>query len=98
MWKNLGGEIKAHVTLNNLRIFLFAIMGTFVEPGLPRETQKLTKIDNNEYGFFNEQGDLFLDISEVSKIQKSFQPLYLNRMQFEAKQREIRKQEKLQAS
>jgi MFS-type transporter involved in bile tolerance (Atg22 family) len=38
MWKSLGGEIKAHVTLNNLRIFLFAIMGTFVEPGLPKES------------------------------------------------------------
>jgi len=38
MWKSLGGEAKAHVTLNNLRIFLFALMGTFVEPGLPRES------------------------------------------------------------
>ena len=80
MWRNLGGEAKSHVTLNNLRIFLFALMGTFVEPGLSKESQKLMKIDNNEYGSFNEQGDIFLDISEIPKIQKSFQPLYLNRM------------------
>jgi hypothetical protein len=37
MWKNLGGEVKNHVTLNNLRIFLLAITGTFVEPGLKKE-------------------------------------------------------------
>jgi hypothetical protein len=37
MWKNLGGEVKNHVTLNNLRIFLLSIMGTFVEPGLNKE-------------------------------------------------------------
>jgi hypothetical protein len=37
MWKNLGGETKNHVTLNNLRIFLLAIMGTLVEPGLNKE-------------------------------------------------------------
>lgn len=37
LWKNLGGENKNHVTLNNLRIFLLAIMGTFVEPGLNKD-------------------------------------------------------------
>lgn len=39
MWKNLGGEIRNHITLNNLRIFLLAIMGTYVEPSLNREEQ-----------------------------------------------------------
>ncbi len=34
MWKHLGGEAKNHITLNNLRIFLLAIMGTFIEPGI----------------------------------------------------------------
>jgi hypothetical protein len=34
IWRQLGGEIKQHITLNNLRIFLLAIMGTLVEPGL----------------------------------------------------------------
>ena len=37
MWKTLGGELKKHVTLNNLRIFLLAIMGTFVEPLLNKD-------------------------------------------------------------
>ena len=36
IWRHLGGEVNNHVTLNNLRIFLLAIMGTFVEPGLNR--------------------------------------------------------------
>jgi hypothetical protein len=34
LWKYLGGEIYSHITLNNLRIFLLAIMGTYLEPGL----------------------------------------------------------------
>jgi hypothetical protein len=37
MWRNLGGEARNHVTLNNLRIFLLAIMGTYVEPGLNKD-------------------------------------------------------------
>jgi hypothetical protein len=36
IWKNLGGEAKGHVTLNNVRIFLLAVMGTFTDPGIPR--------------------------------------------------------------
>lgn len=34
IWRILGGEIRNHVTLNNIRIFLLAIMGSFVEPML----------------------------------------------------------------
>lgn len=34
IWKHLGGEEKSHVTLNNVRMFLLAIMGTYVEPSL----------------------------------------------------------------
>jgi len=37
IWKNLAGETKGHVTLNNTRIFLLAVMGTYTEPGLPRD-------------------------------------------------------------
>ena len=37
IWKNLGGDSKGHITLNNLRIFLLAISGTYVEPGLNRD-------------------------------------------------------------
>jgi hypothetical protein len=37
VWKLLGGEEKQHVTLNNLRIFLLAIMSTFIEPALKKE-------------------------------------------------------------
>jgi hypothetical protein len=36
MWKNLAGEAKGPVTLNNVRIFLLAVMGTFTDPGIPR--------------------------------------------------------------
>lgn len=68
MWKSLGGELRNHVTLNNCRIFLLAIMGTLIEPNLRREEQTLTKVYEDCYGQFNEQGDLFLEISEISKI------------------------------
>ena len=80
IWKNLGGESKGHITLNNLRIFLLAISGAFVDPGLNRDEQVLQKIDNNEFGFFNDFGDLFLDFDDIPKIQKLFQSLYINRL------------------
>ena len=41
MWKTLAGEAKGHVTLNNVRIFLLAMMGTYTDPGLPRADQNL---------------------------------------------------------
>ena len=37
VWKVLGGEVRKHVTLNNLRILLLGIMGTFIEPSLNKE-------------------------------------------------------------
>ena len=37
LWRVLGGEVKQHITLNNLRIFLLAIMGTYCEPGIKRD-------------------------------------------------------------
>jgi hypothetical protein len=37
IWKLLGGEIRNHVTLNNIRILLLAIMGTLIEPNLNKE-------------------------------------------------------------
>lgn len=70
IWKNLGGDIRNHVTLNNVRIFLLAVLGTFAEPGLPRNEQTLSKAEDNEYGLFNEFGDLFLEPFEITKIQK----------------------------
>lgn len=72
LWKYLGGELKNHITLNNLRIFLLAIVGTFVEPGLNRADQNLFKIGDNVYGQYNDQGDLFLNVDEIPKIQKEF--------------------------
>ena len=68
LWRHLGGELKSHITLNNLRIFLLAIMGTFVEPGLNKSEQNLFKVPGQVYGSFNDQGDLFLEQIEVSKI------------------------------
>ena len=83
IWKNLAGEVRNHVTLNNVRIFLLAVMGTFTEPGLPKGEQNLAKVDENEYGLFNDFGDLFLDPSDIPKIQKSYHLMYTFRMQFE---------------
>jgi hypothetical protein len=72
IWKNLGGEIRNHVTLNNVRIFLLAVMGTFTDPGIPKGEENLIKVDENEYGIFNDFGDLFLDSNEIPRIQKSY--------------------------
>eukprot|EP00350_Pseudokeronopsis_sp_OXSARD2_P010932 CAMPEP_0170552220 /NCGR_PEP_ID=MMETSP0211-20121228/10138_1 /TAXON_ID=311385 /ORGANISM="Pseudokeronopsis sp., Strain OXSARD2" /LENGTH=143 /DNA_ID=CAMNT_0010859809 /DNA_START=1413 /DNA_END=1844 /DNA_ORIENTATION=+ len=68
IWKVLGGEIKGHVTLNNLRILLLAILGTFIEPALNKDEQVLEKLETDSFGSFNEHGDLFLEIHEISKI------------------------------
>jgi hypothetical protein len=83
IWKNLAGEVRNHVTLNNVRIFLLAVMGTFTEPGLPKGEQNLSKVDENEYGLFNDFGDLFLDPSDIPRIQKSYHLMYTFRMLFE---------------
>ena len=68
IWKILGGQERKHVTLNNLRIFLLSIMGTFIEPALKREEQNLYRLGEEYYGQFNEHGDLFLEVSEISVI------------------------------
>ena len=68
IWKILGGEIRNHVTLNNIRIFLLAIMGSFVEPMLDKNSQNLCKLYECSFGQFNEHGDLFLDTYEIPKI------------------------------
>ena len=47
IWKNLAGEVRNHVTLNNVRIFLLAVMGTFTEPGLPKGEQNLSKVEDD---------------------------------------------------
>ena len=68
----LGGQQRGHITLNNLRMFLLALMGTFVEPILKREEQELHIIEDSSIGQFNKHGDLFLEPSEVPRIQKAF--------------------------
>lgn len=47
-------------------------MGTFVEPILKREEQELHIIEDSSIGQFNKHGDLFLEPSEVPRIQKAF--------------------------
>ena len=94
IWKNLGGEIRSHVTLNNVRIFLLAVMGTFTEPGLAKAEQNLIKVDENEYGHFNDFGDLFLDALEIPRIQKCYHQLYTQRMGYEGVQQKLRRTEK----
>jgi hypothetical protein len=64
IWKQLGGKERSLVTLNNLRIFLFAIMGIFIEPNLNRNDQKLSPIPES-FGMLNEHGDLFLGLNDV---------------------------------
>ena len=54
IWKILGGDIKNHITLNNCRILLLAIMGTYVEPSIIKEEEKLIKIHDKAFGRFNE--------------------------------------------
>lgn len=93
IWQNLGGLAKDQITLNNVRIFLLAVMGTYIEPGLNREEQNLSKLDN-DFGLFNDFGDLFLEPAEIPKIQRLYQPLYTIRMQHEAKQLVLKKRER----
>ncbi len=61
-------------------------MGTFAEPGLPRGEQNLANVDDNEFGMFNDFGDLFLELTDIPKIQKIFQPMYTYRLAFESVQ------------
>jgi len=93
MWQNLGGLAKDQITLNNVRIFLLAVMGTYIEPGLNRDEQNLQRLDN-DFGLFNDFGDLFLEPADVPKIQRLYQPLYTMRMQHEGRQTALKRRER----
>jgi hypothetical protein len=67
-----------------------------VEPGLKRSEQNLVKIEDNDFGSFNDFGDLFLNPEDIPTIQRKYQQLYTFRMQFEAVQLQLRKFEKTQ--
>lgn len=97
IWQNLGGLAKDQITLNNVRIFLLAVMGTYIEPGLNRDEQNLQRLDN-DFGLFNDFGDLFLEPVDVPKIQRLYQPLYTMRMQHEARQRALKRRERSETS
>jgi hypothetical protein len=43
LWRALGGIENGHVTLNNLRIYLLAIMGSYVDSDLDKKQQEFTK-------------------------------------------------------
>ena len=65
IWQILGGDEKSLVTLNNVRIFLLAVMGSYVEPSIYKDEQQLHKLGEDYIGSFNENGDLFLEISDI---------------------------------
>ncbi|CDW86302.1 UNKNOWN [Stylonychia lemnae] len=92
LWRALGGPENNHVTLNNLRIFLLAIMGSFVDSDLDKKQQEFTKLPI--YGKFNQHGDLFLDAQECPKIQKQFYQLCINRTHYQALFKEYRRLER----
>jgi hypothetical protein len=47
-------------------------MGTFVEPGLNRDEQILVKLNDVEFGLFNDFGDIFLSPDDIPVIQRKF--------------------------
>eukprot|EP00347_Sterkiella_histriomuscorum_P021877 403332451 len=98
MWRSLGGQIKGHITLNNLRVFLLAIMGSHVESDLDKSKQQLIKYEELTYGEFNQHGDLFLESHECPKIQKQFNQLYTNRTHYQALFKEYKRLERDQQS
>jgi hypothetical protein len=60
IWNLLGGPIKGHVTLNNLRILLFAIQNVLIQHGPSVDSSNLKPLYEGGIGRFNSLGDLFL--------------------------------------
>jgi hypothetical protein len=65
----LAGKAFNHVTLNNTRIFLFAIQGILIEHAGTIDRQNLVKIaTSSRIGKINAHGDVFLDTKDMASI------------------------------
>ena len=71
MWKTLGGEELGHVTLNNLRMMLFAVKGVKVSPDVKVDYNMSFK-SYGPVGYFSAAGDLYLSEVDVQKSIKLF--------------------------
>ena len=68
MWEFLGGVKNKHVTLNNLRMFLFAIQNVMIEHGPTVSADDLKPLPDSKIGKFNAHGDLFLSVQDMKYI------------------------------
>lgn len=82
MWKTLGGEELGHVTLNNLRMLLFAVKGVKVSPDVKVDYNMSFK-SYGPIGYFSAAGDLYLSEVDVQKSIKLFAQMARNHLLFE---------------
>lgn len=79
LWKLLHGEEKQEITLDDCKVVIMAIL---------RMQNSKRIIDTPDYeegmevGFYNEQGKFCLRTEEIPRLQKYFNLLFLNRLQF----------------
>jgi hypothetical protein len=72
----MSGPVQGMVTLNNMRIFVVAILGVLIEypPKTDRRSLKPATL-----GQINKHGDIFLNKDDMIFLQKTFKQMKTNR-------------------
>lgn len=92
LWKLLHGEEKQEVTLDDCKVVIMSVLRMHN----PKRILDVEYEEGMEVGFYNEQGKFCLRIEEIPRLQKYFNLLFLNRLQFIGKvieQKNIQKQQ-----
>ena len=82
MWRYMGGRSIGHLTLNNTRLYLFAVQNISIEMASGIEKSNLQRIEAGvNIGKVNIHGDIFLDkTNDIPRLHKKFKQFYLNRV------------------
>lgn len=93
LWKTLRGEQKEEVALEDVKVILNCILRVNYHKRIGEEPKE--QVNDQEIGFYNEKNQFCLRIVDIPKVQKHFNLLYLNRLQFMGKVMEMQKQSRM---
>ena len=82
MWRYMGGRSIGHLTLNNTRLYLFAVQNISIEIASGKEKSNLQRIETGvKIGKVNLNGDIFLDkTNDIPHLHRKFKQFHLNRV------------------
>ena len=84
LWRLLQGELREEVNLEDVKVVIMSIlrMNDHKRIGVSSEEAQTEhqRHDPRDFGFYNNKDKFCLRIEDISKIQKHFNLLYLNRL------------------